>query len=67
MEAIEFLKETQRMCKSYPYCEGCPLEISACGLIRCIERYSDADIQCQIKVVEQWSREHPNKEPEHED
>jgi len=59
MEALDFLKEAQRMCESYPDCKGCPLINFACGFIRCIERFSDADIQCQIKVVEQWSKEHP--------
>ena len=59
MEAIEFLEEAQRMCKSYADCKGCPLESSACGFIRCAVDYSDADIRCAIKVVEQWSKEHP--------
>lgn len=63
MEAIEFLKEAQRMCKSYPYCEGCPLESSACGLIRFIADRYKAGMRCAITVVEQWSKEHPNKEP----
>jgi len=59
MEALDYCKEAQRMCESYPDCHGCPLINFACGFIRCIERFSDADIQCQIKVVEQWSQEHP--------
>ena len=59
METLDFLKEAQRMCKSYPDCKGCPLRNFACGFIRCIERFSDADVQCQVKVVEQWSKEHP--------
>lgn len=67
MEAIEFLKEAQRMCESYPNCKGCPLLNSPCGFIRCIESCSDAELRCAIKVVEQWGKEHPNKELEHED
>lgn len=59
MEALEFLKEAQRMCKSYPDCKGCPLLNSPCGFIRSIEGHSDADIRCTIKVIEQWSKEHP--------
>ena len=59
MEVFDCLKEAQRMCKSYPDCKGCPLINFACGFIRCIERFSDEDIQCQIKIVEQWSKEHP--------
>lgn len=59
MEAIEFLKEAQRMCKSYADCNGCPLKSSACGLVRCMENYSDEYMRCVTKVVEQWSKEHP--------
>lgn len=58
MEAFDFLKEAQRMCKSYPYCEGCPLKNFACGLVRCLEKHTDADMRCVTKVVEQWSKEH---------
>lgn len=58
MEAIDYFKEAKRMCISYPSCKGCPLRNFACGFIRCIESFSDADMQCQIKVVEQWSKEH---------
>lgn len=61
MEALEFLKEAQRMCKSYADCKGCPLLNSPCGFIRSIEGHSDADIRCTIKVIEQWSKEHPPK------
>lgn len=67
METFEFSKEAQRMCKTYADCKGCPLKNFACGFIRCLESFSDADMRCEIKVVEQWSKEHPNKEPEHED
>ena len=58
MEAFDYCKEAQRMCRSYPDCKGCPLRQLACGFIRCIERFSDADMRCAIKVVEQWSEEH---------
>jgi len=59
MEALDYFKEAQRMCKSYYDCnKGCPLVNSPCGFIRCIEGYSDAEIRCVIKVVEQWSKEH---------
>jgi len=67
MEALDYLKEAQRMCKSYPDCKGCPLKSSACGLIRFIADRSNAEMRCATKVVEQWSEEHPNKETEHED
>ena len=58
MEVFDCLKEAQRMCKSYPDCKGCPLINSPCGFIRCLEGRSDAEMRCEIKVVEQWSKEH---------
>ena len=59
MEALDYFKEARRMCKSYPDCKGCPLINSPCGSIRCLEGRSDAEMQCEIKVIEQWSKEHP--------
>ena len=59
MEALDYFKEARRMCKSYPDCKGCPLINSPCGSIRCLEGRSDAEMRCEIKVVEQWSKEHP--------
>jgi len=59
MEALDFLKEAQRMCKSYADCKGCPLVNSPCGFIRCIVDHSGAEMRCVTKVVEQWSKEHP--------
>lgn len=61
MEALEFMKEAQRMCKSYVDCKGCPSKNYACGLIRGMENYSDEYMRCVTKVVEQWSKEHPIK------
>ena len=59
MEAFDFLKEAQRLCKSYHNCECCPLVNYPCGFIRCIVDHSDAEMRCVTKVVEQWSKEHP--------
>ena len=59
MEALDYFKEARRMCKSYPDCKDCPLINSPCGSIRCLEGRSDAEMRCEIKVVEQWSKEHP--------
>ena len=60
MEAFEFLKEAQRMCKTYAAnCECCPLKSFACGFIRCLESFSDADMRSVTKVIEQWSKVHP--------
>lgn len=55
MEALEFLKERKRMCKSYPRCDGCPLREPNCNLT------TDEDYTRAIITVEQWSKEHPRK------
>ena len=55
MDALEFLKERKRMCKSYPRCDGCPLRGPNCNLT------TDEDYTRAIITVEQWSKEHPRK------
>lgn len=63
MDAVEFIRERNRMCDKYwkqdGDCDGCPM--------------IDADVECNelrnmidcadkaVKVIEQWSREHPRK------
>ena len=59
MEAVKFLEECNRMCKSFsPDCEGCPLEGAKCtlGTTMSVEEYEKI-----IADVEQWSKEHPRK------
>ena len=51
MDAVEFFKETKRLCNSYVVCDGCPLFGYFCD-------FSD-DLEKSVVVVEQWSREHP--------
>ena len=55
MEAIEFLKEYNRMCVVNKDCQGCPLKGTTCSLY-------DAPEEQMINIVdktEQWSKEHP--------
>ena len=56
MEAIEFLKEYQRICRCYHSnkCNGCPLEVYGCDM-------EHDDAQEIVKIVEKWSRNHPRK------
>ncbi len=59
MEALEFLKERKRMCRSFGgSCTECP-----CEKIRCVitSNLSDDDYKRVVAVVEQWAKEHPRK------
>ena len=57
MDALEFLRERQRLCNSYMNCIGCPLADRFCGR----DVTSDEDRKGEISTVEQWSKEHPRK------
>lgn len=58
MDAIRFLKEKERMCEYYEYCEGCPL---ADGIetpsIYCT--CSEEEPEETVAIIEKWSTEHP--------
>lgn len=58
MDALKFLKERKRMCNSYKLCTGCPLKEEHCIIS---SSTSDEDYERMIKVVAQWSKEHPCK------
>ena len=59
MEALEFLKERKRMCRSFGgSCTGCP-----CEKVRCVinAHVSDDDYKRIVAIVEEWSAAHPRK------
>ena len=59
MEALEFLKERKRMCRSFGgSCRGCP-----CEKVRCVinAHVSDDDYKRIVAMVEEWSAAHPRK------
>ena len=63
MDAVEFLKEKNRMCKSIDRkCSRCKIDALKDPDDYCtcsdIERDNPAGV---VKVVEQWSKEHPRK------
>ena len=58
MDALEFLRERRRMCKSYKNCDGCPFAKRLCA-IRDIT--SNEERKSVIATVEQWAKEHPRK------
>ena len=55
MDAIEFIRERNRMCKSFGVeCENCPANKDS----RCIDINLDEEI---VPTVEKWSKENPRK------
>ena len=58
MDALEFLRERERMCNSYDGCKGCPFDGSKCVIDSTI---SDEDYKRIIATVEQWSKDHQRK------
>ena len=58
MDALEFLKERNRLCGSYRGCVGCPF-----GAAECVVRDMTSERTCKriVAAVEQWSKEHQRK------
>ena len=56
MDAVEFLKQFNRMCKAYndDGCKECPAYRHRCG-----EEFDGQEDG--VSIVEQWSKEHPVK------
>ena len=59
MNTIEYIKERNRMCKSYDEgCKGCPaLDDLSCA----VGNESTMDVAEQIAIVERWAKEHSIK------
>ena len=57
MDAVEFLKQFNRMCKAYndDGCKECPAYKYRCG-----EEFDEQEEE-GVSIVEQWSKEHPVK------
>ena len=57
MDAVEFLKQFNRMCKAYndDGCKECPVYKYRCG-----EEF-DGQEEDGVSIVEQWAKEHPAK------
>lgn len=62
MDAVKFIKERNRMCKSYGNCKGCPAFNDSVNNINCgVSVITTLDAKEQITMVEKWSAEHPCK------
>lgn len=62
MDAIKFIEERNRMCKSFDKGYGCQM-CPACDNDLCcvVSVTSTLDATAQITIVEKWSAEHPRK------
>ena len=60
MDALEFIRERNRMCKSFgDECSGCPAFNVCEDNLCCLE--STMDATDQVAIVEKWSAAHPRK------
>ena len=59
MEALEFLRNYNRMCSIIDKCSECPAVN-----MKCCELYTDEQAKL-VEIVEKWAKEHP-EEPERE-
>ena len=56
MDAVEYVKELRRICKSHPAFNVCPLNSKFCYIANMCE-----DAEKAVKIVEQWAKDHPVK------
>lgn len=56
MDAIKFIKESNRMCKSFSNnCAGCPANSGFCKINPPYEFSAEE----KFSIVEKWTKEHP--------
>lgn len=56
MDAVEFIRERNRMCKHFRGCAGCPADGMICSTI-----WEMNDAERLVQVVEEWAKDHPRK------
>ena len=63
MDAVKFIEERNRMCKSFDAgCKGCPaFNVCEHELSCAVGKLSTLDATAQIAIVEEWSTAHPLK------
>lgn len=66
MDAVEFVKERNRMCKMYykagdDVCSDCPAKYEKCTMIDPMGIMTEGEIAKIVQIVEKWSIEHPRK------
>ena len=61
MDAVEFIKERNRMCKSFsPDCEGCRIDEVKPVVSECVLWALD-NPEKAVQIVEEWAAAHPRK------
>ena len=60
MDAVEFMKEWQRMCKTFEVCEDC-VGAKYCYNFNDFCPENSNNWHNLVPVVEKWSKEHPRK------
>lgn len=65
MDAVKFLEEAGRMCRSVNKCSYCALGKDTGDTIECLINsmpiLSSQDAEDCVKIVEEWSKKHPRK------
>ena len=63
MDAVKFIEERDRMCKSFDAgCTGCPASNACKNELCCaFDLGSTLDAAAQVAIVEEWSAAHPRK------
>lgn len=62
MDAVKFIDERDRMCKSFgERCKGCPGFDAYEEALCLVDRESTLDATAQVAIVEEWSTAHPRK------
>lgn len=59
MDAVTFIKERKRMCKSMECCDECPAHIEGDCFVGVV--LNDRSPEKQVKIVDEWSFMHPIK------
>ena len=67
MDAVEFLKENDRMCKTFDSCSGkdggemCELYVKSNEKGLSCADYATTCPEETVKIIEKWAKEHPRK------
>ena len=61
MDAVKFIKEKNRMCKSNPKCSSCPVSGENNSHNLPCDNLMNEKPAIYVRAVEKWSKKHPEK------